>query len=225
LFHQVRDKVLQGKLLVVFWDEFDARDLAWLQYLLAPMQDGTFQEGQITHPIGKCVFVFAGGTRSRFEDFGVPPEDLLKAIAEAKTAGATATLEKLEAQRHSVNADFIPKKVPDFKSRLARYINVLGPNPATDGNDITYPVRRALLLRVHLGVGPNESPSIDPGLLAAFLEIDQYRHGARSLEKIAEQVRLASRTGEFTRSDLPARSQLDLHVDADRFLSLVEREI
>lgn len=196
LLHQVRDQVLLGKLPVVFWDEFDARDLYWLQYLLAPMQDGAFQDGQITHPIGKCVFVFAGGTRFRFQDFGEP----------------------------AWRPDLKEKKAPDFKSRLAGYINVLGPNPAADAHDITFPVRRALLLRVHLGARPDESLSIDPGLLAGFLKIDKYRHGARSLEKIAEQVRLASRTGEFTRSDLPSRSQLDLHVDAEQFLNLVERE-
>ncbi len=61
-FHQVRDKVLEGDTPVVFWDEFDSGSYRWLQYLLAPMQDGKFQEGQITHPIGKCIFVFAGAT-------------------------------------------------------------------------------------------------------------------------------------------------------------------
>ena len=69
-FHQVRDKVLQGLTPIVFWDEFDSREYEWLQYLLAPMQDGSFQEGQITHPIGKCVFVFAGGTSYDFDNFG-----------------------------------------------------------------------------------------------------------------------------------------------------------
>ena len=73
-FHQVRDKVLEGITPVVFWDEFDSREYMWLQYLLAPMQDGAFQEGQITHPIGKCVFVFAGGTSYDFANFS-PPEE------------------------------------------------------------------------------------------------------------------------------------------------------
>src|ERR1035437_1427249 len=61
-YHQVRDAVLAGKTPVVFWDEFDSRSYFWLQYLLAPMQDGAFQECQLSHSIGKCVFVFAGGT-------------------------------------------------------------------------------------------------------------------------------------------------------------------
>ena len=33
---------------------------------LAPMQDGRFQHGQLNHSIGKCVFVFAGGTSLSF---------------------------------------------------------------------------------------------------------------------------------------------------------------
>jgi hypothetical protein len=220
LFHQIRDEVLRGKLPVVFWDEFDSRNLEWLQYLLAPMQDGAFQAGQLSHPIGKCVFVFAGGTRSRFEDFGEPPVDLVTAIANAKN---DAEKSKLEERCEMVLADFVAKKVRDFKSRLAGYINVLGPN-SRDSHDITYPVRRALLLRVLLGAGPNDDLAIDPGLLTAFLEIDEYRHGARSMEKIAEQIRLASRTGEFIRSDLPASGQLEMHVSAQRFLALVERD-
>ncbi len=224
LFHQIRDAVLRGKLPVVFWDEFDSRNLEWLQYLLGPMQDGTFQEGQVTHPIGKCVFVFAGGTKSRFEDFGVVPDELVQALDAAEKSGATDLLKELTEKRDAIEMELKLKKAPDFKSRLAGYINVLGPNPR-DGEDITYPVRRALLLRVHLGIEDlNVVPKIDAGLLNAFLRIEAYRHGSRSLEKIAEQVRLNSRTGEFTRSDLPAHSQLELHVNADRFLELVEQE-
>lgn len=203
LFHQVRDKVLEGKLPVVFWDEFDSRELMWLQYLLAPMQDGKFQEGQITHPIGKCIFVFAGGTRHRFRDFGEPPTEFGDdKITRWKT-------------------DFQAKKGPDFKSRLAGYLDVLGPNPSQYMADITFPVRRALLLRVNLKKFDSDRLLIDPGLLSAFLEIDEYRHGARSMEKIAEHIRLGSRMDEYWRSDLPPRIQLDMHVNAERFMALV----
>ena len=34
------------------------------------MQDGKFQEGQITHSIGRCIFIFAGGTSNDFKHFG-----------------------------------------------------------------------------------------------------------------------------------------------------------
>ena len=71
-YHQVRDKVLQGFTPVVFWDEFDSKNLMWLQYFLAPMQDGTFQQGEVTHTLGKCVFVFAGGTSYTVASFRKP---------------------------------------------------------------------------------------------------------------------------------------------------------
>jgi len=61
-FHQVREKVLSGVTPLVFWNEFDSQNYKWLQYLLAPMEDGIFQDGRRTVPIGKCIFVFAGAT-------------------------------------------------------------------------------------------------------------------------------------------------------------------
>jgi len=98
-FHVVRDISLSGKTPLVFWDEFDSKDLAWLRYFLAPMQDGEFQEGQLTHSIGKSIFVFAGGTCSCMEEF------------EEKANAA------------------ISEKGPDFLSRIKGYINIMGPNP------------------------------------------------------------------------------------------------
>ena len=77
------------------------------------------------------------------------------------------------------------------------------------------------MLRFHLGIDEDAPLTIDPGLLSAFLEIGEYKYSARSLEKIAEQIRLASRTREFTRSDLPSESQLGLYVEAEEFLKLV----
>ena len=112
-YHQVRDAVLAGKTPVVFWDEFDSRTYSWLQYLLAPMQDGTFQAGQLSHAIGKCVFVFAGGTSRDFAHFG--PAD--------KTPQ-----QETETQRKARH-DFVMAKGPDFRSRLAGFLDVLGPNP------------------------------------------------------------------------------------------------
>ena len=72
--HQVRDTSLTGKIPLVFWDEFDTpldgQALGWLRYFLAPMQDGAFRQGQIVHPIGRAVFVFAGGTAAAISEFG-----------------------------------------------------------------------------------------------------------------------------------------------------------
>jgi hypothetical protein len=93
-FHQIRDRVLAGETPVVFWDGFDSRDYFWLQYLLAPMQDGRFQHGQLNHSIGKCVFVFAGGASFSFGAFKPKSGD---------TEG---------------ESKFKLAKGPDFKSRL-----------------------------------------------------------------------------------------------------------
>jgi hypothetical protein len=213
-FHQVRDMVLKGKTPCVFWDEFDSREYLWLQYLLAPMQDGEFREGQLVHPIGKCVFVFAGGTSYDMENFG--PSD-----------------ENSEEYKK-----FKLLKGPDFVSRLNGYLNVLGPNKRqiydrASGNwiddekpeDICYPVRRALLMRrVMLKSFGKEKLGIDRGLLTAFIEIDRYKHGARSLETI---LLLSKRDGAKTlrRSDLPPREQMSLHVEYDKFIDLVNRDL
>ena len=67
--HQVRDMGLSGKIPLVFFDGFDAalegQSLGWLRYFLTPMQDGAFLQGQISHPLGTAIFVFAGGTSEK----------------------------------------------------------------------------------------------------------------------------------------------------------------
>jgi hypothetical protein len=205
-FHQVRDASLSGKTPLVFWDEFDSTlgnaPLGWLRYFLAPMQDGEFQEGQITHPIGHSIFVFAGGTARTVNELG-------EALGSDNARDA---------------------KVPDFKSRLRGSLDVLGPDPHPDASaDPHYAIRRAILLRSMLGeLSPQlfEKPRgegnlrIDSGVLRAFLRIDAFKHGARSLEAIVATSTLSGRD-TFVRSALPFVDQLDLHVDGTKFLELV----
>jgi hypothetical protein len=204
--HQVRDKVLEVGIPVVFWDEFDARQYHWLQYLLAPMQDGRFQEGQLSHPIGHCVFIFAGATSNTFQQFGPP------------RASANSTTEQKEAWNKYVLA-----KGPDFLSRLDGYYNVLGPNPrkvtnaggtvVDDSSDTCAPVRRALLLRQFFCGGQNHRLNIDAGLLRALLEVPTYRNGARSLEKLALSLKPNEPIGAIRRSSLGSPEQLAMFVD------------
>ena len=205
--HQVRDVGLSGKLPLVFWDEFDTSlagtPLGWLRYFLAPMQDGRFQEGQISHPIGRAIFVFAGGTSSSMAEFD-----------------------------QGADKGFKSAKGPDFVSRLKGFINVLGPNPVKSGGaDPYFIIRRAILLRSSLKRSTpqlfekragRELLNIDRGVLRALLKTGMYRHGARSIESLFAMSQLAGKT-DFERSCLPAESQLDLHVDGKEFLSLVQQ--
>jgi hypothetical protein len=204
-FHQIRDAVLEQRLPLVFWDEFDTtlegRRLGWLRHFLAPMQDGKFREGEAFRPIGPAIFVFAGGTTASFAEFATVSE------AEAETAA----------------------KKPDFISRLRGYVDILGPNKRS-GDDDAVVLRRALLLRSLLlrqapqivaGSGPNATLRIDPGLLRAFLLVGKYRHGARSVEALIEMSALSGRM-QYELASLPAPHLLDLHVDADEFLTLAE---
>lgn len=211
--HQVRDAALDGKLPLVFWDEFDTtlgEPLGWLRYFLAPTQDGTFQQGEITHPIGRAIFVFAGGTCHTMEQF-----------------------DRSSHPDQTRRREFIEAKGPDFVSRLKGFIDILGPDrcPACPGNDPHHLVRRALILRgmlarfaSHLFVGdPLKSGklNIDHGVLQAFLEVSGYRHGARSMEAIIRMSTLAGRAS-FERSSLPPLAQLNLHVNGRGFLSIVQ---
>lgn len=61
---------------------------------------------------------------------------------------------------------------------------------------------------------------IDEAVLRAFLKIDRYTHGARSLEVIVDMSAPAGRP-RYERASLPPRQQLALHVDARQFLELV----
>ena len=201
-FHQVRDLGLRQVLPLVFWDEFDTplggSPLGWLRFFLAPMQDGEFREGDTYHPIGPAVFVFAGGTSPSLREF-----------AEVKDPEAEKAAKK-----------------PDFLSRLKGYVDVLGPNPHGP-DDVAYMLRRALLLRSLLA---RRSPRllrdgimrVDEGVLRAFICVDRFRHGARSMQAIIEMSSLSGKL-HFDRSSLPPEDQLNLHVNGRVFEDLVER--
>ncbi len=225
-FHQVRDKALEGKIPVVFWDEFDSKELKWLQYLLSPMQDGAFLEGQLRHPIGKCIFVFAGGTRPTMQAFSISDPD--KVYGEEDRQGGQYKEDK------EIYIDFTRKKGPDFVSRLRGYLNVLGPNRKqvynaatrcmeTDSSDICFPIRRALLLRVMAGISGNDPLKIDSGLLNAFLKIKEFKHGARSMETLVALISGGEGKEGLMRSKLPPKEQISLHVDYDEFLALIQQ--
>lgn len=206
-FHKVRDIVLEGKIPLVFFDEFDSDlegKLGWLKYFLAPMQDGVFREGDSIHPLGKAIFVFAGGTSSTFKEFcGEDFEDT--------------------NEQKKFLLEFKGAKGPDFISRLRGYVNILGPNQTDEKWDHLFIIRRAMLLRSllerkvsHLINDVGEA-QIDDGVLRALLKIKRYKHESRSMEAILEMSMLTN-AKKWEQSYLPSKEQLKLHVDEEQFL-------
>ncbi|HJQ39733.1 MAG TPA: RyR domain-containing protein [Thermoanaerobaculia bacterium] len=191
-FHQIRDVALGGKLPLVFWDEFDTKqggeELGWPRHFLAPMQDGKFQAGPLTHPIGKSIFVFAGGIPDSWADF---------------------------RKKYELNKpEWKSMKLPDFVSRLRGHLDVLGPNAV--GTDAFFVLRRAILLRSILRrdcpwLFAEDILQIERDVLCAFLRTKKYEHGARSMEAIVAMSGLAGKK-TFDASSLPPDPQLAMHV-------------
>jgi hypothetical protein len=214
-FHQVRDKSLAGKVPLVFFDEFDCAfdgKLGWLKYFLTSMQDGNFREGDVVHPIGKAIFVFAGGTSPTFAHFS----------READT-------DALSEEQKAAKQEFVDAKGPDFTSRLRGYVNILGPNPTSKDDRFTL-IRRAMLLRSLFErkakplLDSKKRAQIDDGVLRAFLKVPKFKHGARSMEAIIDMSMLAGRRS-FEQASLPPAEQLELHVEAELFSQLVVRDV
>jgi mutator protein MutT len=196
-FHRVRDVALDGRLPIAFFDEFDSNfhgRLGWLKHFLVPMQEGAFREGETMHPIGRAVFVFAGGTSRSFAEFSSAddvngPEDV----------------------------EFVKAKGPDFASRLRGFVDLKGINPL--GDEELHVVRRAIILRVLLKnefgefLDAEGRLKADSSVIRAFLTVPEYRHGVRSMQAILE-MSLLSGNRQIEQSALPSPQQLALHTDA-----------
>lgn len=198
--HNVRSASLQGSIPVVFMDEFDSayegRSFGWLKFFLAPMQDGEFTDRGTTYKLGRCVLVFAGGVNRSFE----------------------------ELNGRLRNPSFVEAKGPDFISRLRAHLNIRGINKPEDEVDQgRYILRRSIMLRwmicQRLKLKNDELPDflMDPAVADAFCRVERFKHGARSVEAILDMCDL--RPGHpFSPSDLPAKAQLEMHLDASKFL-------
>lgn len=228
-FHQVRDMVLKGTTPLIFWDEFDAQGYRWLQYLLAPMEDGEFQDGQITHPIGKCIFVFAGATSATFDKFGPVDPDQIDEEDLREISNEPGRLQEVERAWK----DFVLAKGPDFKSRLVGYLNILGVNKKVVceekagrrvwrevEQDLCFPIRRALFMRALFKVKEGDRLDLDTQIIKALLEMPKFKGGGRSLEFLCKHM--ANTSGKPGRSSLPGNELLNMHVDAELFWDLCE---
>lgn len=203
VFHESRDINLSGKMPLIFFDEFDTsyndKPLGWIKYFLAPMQDGTFKDGERVHPLGRAIFVFAGGTCDSFEEFA-------------------------ERKPEHAETDKALKK-PDFISRLKGFINIKGIDKR--GDDLLYQLRRGIVLRdIFVRNYPNLADAkgrirIDDSLLHALLQVQEFEHGARSMETIIAMSDLVHERS-FKKSNLPDERLLSLHVAASQFKKLMD---
>jgi hypothetical protein len=194
------------------------------------------------HPIGKAIFVFAGGTSHSFGEFcrecaqpaaptaPTPCAGILKAPeATPATCDAKAPADTDEARAKADREAFAAAKGPDFLSRLRGYVDIIGPNPA-GADDVFYLVRRAMVLRGLLeskapGIfDSNARANLDDGVLRAFLRVPYYKHANRSMEALLDMSSLAG-ARSFEQASLPPFDQLRLHVDAAMFSRLVVRDV
>ncbi len=192
-FTKIQSIGLRGKIPFVLWDEFDTYyngfKAGWLSSFLMPMQDASFFDGMTTQALGKCVFVFIGGTFKNDAEFN------MWASADGKTL-----------------------KGPDFHSRLDSSLTVpsvdldLKSNIRFDKPDPAKLVR-AIMIRAFLKK-QKKVTKISQEVLSYLLNVP-LEHGVRSLEKIIAASEL-SKTKEFQTYHLPHSDVLQLHVNESR---------
>lgn len=180
----VRASVAQGKVPIVFWDEFDCRfddnEFGYLRYFLPSMQDGVTYVHGIPYHIGRAIFVFAGGVKASWEGM----EQLLD--------GSGSDLQMIKTL-----------KIPDFMSRLRVVLDIDGieisdqllRDSATE--DELEELRRILLKRAFIIAHQMQThwksaARKTSGLLLRLL-LARYKFGARSIEAVIEASRAADR--------------------------------
>ena len=215
-FHEIRDHVLEGKLPVVFWDEFDTpldgQPLGWLRYFLAPMQDGTFVAKGVSRPIGKSVFIFGGGVAFSYSDF-------LDIAGGVQRMGAPRSIFGRKKRRG--HAQTGSDKGPDFLSRLRGFLNIRGlelrsarfnkpPRYKLPQNWIAL-LTRAFIIRSELKKRCPELSMVSSQALG-YLLCAKYIHGARSIGAIVEMSTVAGRS-IFDLNCFPPRRLYQVHLD------------
>lgn len=195
----VADVANTDKEPVVFFDEFDSKlggtSLGWLQWLLAPMQDGFVLHQGKRVEIKRGVFVFAGGTADTFEEF-----------PDAHTGY------------------FRGAKGPDFISRLRGHMNIRGVNEGPYRSLRRAIVLRLAMERAAPDLLDKDKKIPDtrlpPGLIDQILAVGRFRHGARSIEALVE-MSPRSDAGKFSVPPAEARaSHVDLGPLSDRVIAL-----
>lgn len=200
-FHNIQSSSLKEKVPLVFFDEFDSPigdvSYGWLKYFLTPMNDGKFKKGEVFHPIGRCIFVFAGGIKRTFIDF--------------KNENKVKGFDFISRLRGYVNIVGINKENENDTHYMIRRAFVLR-------NIIEEHAKHILKTK------NNESVAdIDCSVLNALIKVPEYYHGNRSLTAIVEMSTLSDKI-RFDRSSLPSSEQLELHVDKKEFKKYLNNE-
>jgi hypothetical protein len=237
VFQLARDKRLRGKVPVLFFDEFDCsvhgEPYFWLKHFLAPLQDGEFTTGHTKRPIGKSIFVFAGGTKRSYAEFEAEVEPAFAARQAPEATKAERTNGAAESDKKPVMAENGKKPVMkgrDFLSRLQAHLDIMPLDPDEKELEglaeseshklmLPYTMRKAILLRgVLLQWAPQifdsrkKMASMDREMVLQFLTKWRYKHGIRSIEAIIRMSALGDEV-RFNRSCLPPEAQLFMHID------------
>ena len=182
---------LQGKIPFILWDEFDTThqgaQAGWLPYFLMPMQDAKFFDGSYDIALGKCIFVFIGGTFSGENEF------------------REWAMNSKEGKR---------LKGIDFHSRLDSALMVPSVDLPDDNSNAwleSSPAKlvRALMIRNFLKKY-QKVEAINQDLLAYLIHA-RLQHGVRSLERIITSSELGS-ASVFEPYHLPPVDVLQIHV-------------
>jgi hypothetical protein len=203
-FRQILASQSTGAVPVVFWDEFDrqfeGRDLGWLESFLVPTWDGKFMDGLELRTFGKVIFVFAGGTAHTYREF----------------------------------ADYVARqpagtKVADFLTRFSCKLDL--PSLNYGENDEAFSnfalIRRALVLRSVIErfapqlLHDGDELQIDPGVAWAFLRVNHFKFGARSIETLVNSSNLGGTY--FGKSELPGNDILEMHLEVGEFRRLLNQ--
>jgi len=193
-FKTIQSICLQGKIPFILWDEFDTSykgdSAGWLSSFLMPMQDAEFFDGMTNQKLGKCVFVFIGGTYKDDRDFS----------------------------EWTLSEDGQKLKGTDFHSRLDSSLNV--PSVALKGESDDLFITpdeaklvRAVMIRTFLEK-EQRIKTISPDVLSFLLHVP-LQHGVRSLQRIISASELR-KTTNFQTFHLPPLDVLQLHVNESK---------
>lgn len=224
-FHIIQSTSLKGKIPLVFFDEFDCNldgeKYGWLRYFLSPMNEGEFKQGDTIHPIGQCIFVFAGGTKSTFAEFDAD-KDKLKGSDFVSRLRGYVNIRGLNQFNDDTESENKKQKRLYKKGKWQKNTK----KNSDPKNDYTYMIRRAVALRTILEKNAKnifaerdgkKIANIDDSVLNALIRVPKYKHGIRSMEAIVEMSILSNNRKKFERSALPSSQQLKLHVDTEEF--------